>query len=289
MGRGWSLLIAAALGAPLLHHAAADEEPPAVPPAAADRPAPPATAPADLPPAVLAALAGIEDFSYNFDHPGYYALLAFVKRGGAEPGMTYPPVEVADWREFVERPAEFRGRAVTITGVIGRNKDPYTHAHHPQLGPVWQVELSRPDLPLSATVIFTNDVSDLPLGATIRLTGYFVKINRYPTPAGRPGLAALLISPGPTQISLPAATTTGDAPDWRWLMVAVALGLLAAYVLLRRSVRPRVPRFRDLQPSRPAPLNLAQDLSEWAAQGDSPSTAQGDSPPTEERQTPPPS
>ena len=41
----------------------------------------------ELPEEVLARLSTIEDFTYGFAHPGYYALLAFVKRAALAPSV----------------------------------------------------------------------------------------------------------------------------------------------------------------------------------------------------------
>ena len=224
------------------------------------------TAPAaeELPAEVLSLLSTIEDFSYDFDQPGYYALLAFVKHSPQAPGFAREPLVVDDWQELLQRPSDFRGLPLTIEGVVGRNKDPYTQPRHPELGQVWQVELRRPDQPLSCTVIFTNDVSDLPLGATIRLTGYFVKINRYPTQSKTPGLAALLVAQGPTDVSRaePAIGTTGGL-DWRWLTAAIVAALIITVYLLWRSGHVARHDLRSLEARHAAPLNLADDLAKW--------------------------
>jgi len=219
----------------------------------------------ELPPALLAALAAIEDLTYDFDHPAYYALLEHVKHSPIAPGHACPAIEVTDWLTLIERPGDFRGRPITVQGTVGRNKDPYTHPRHPRIGQVWQVELQRPDQAVTCTVIFTNDASDLPLGASIRVTGYFVKINRYPTQSGRPGLAALLVAPGPTEVSRLAGRAATSAPDWRWMVGATVLGLGIVLVLLRRARRTTCQDVRTLRAAHEAPLHLADDLADWAA------------------------
>lgn len=219
----------------------------------------------ELPPDVLERLGRVADFSYDFDEPGYYALLGFVRASTRPPGSAYPPTVVADWRELVERPSDFRGLAVTIEGVVGRNKAPYMHGRHPELGQVWQVELSRPDQAPAFTVIFTSDVSDLPVGDTIRVTGYFVKVYRYPTRSQTPGLAALVVAPGPTVVSRPAPHSENAASlDWRWLTVAIVAALIATVILLRRSARGGRHDVTALRARQPAPLSLADDLEQWA-------------------------
>ena len=217
----------------------------------------------ELPERLVALLNDVEDFSYDFDLPAYYALFEFVQHSPQPPGFARKPIVVTDWRELIERPADFRGLPITVEGVVGRNKDPYTHNHHPELGKVWQVELRRHDQSTTCTVIFTSDVSDLPLGATIRVTGYFVKINRYPTKSGTPGLAALLVAPGPTEVSRPAPAHERGL-DWRWMTAAIVVALIVTAILLRRSGRVTRRDVHTLRARAPAPLNLADDLAEWA-------------------------
>jgi hypothetical protein len=219
----------------------------------------------ELPPDILAGLSTLEDFSYDFDRPAYYALLAFVKHSPRAPGFARPPMEVSDWQELVQRPSEFRGLPITIEGVIGRNKDPYINTRHPELGQVWQLELGRPDQATSCTVICTTDVSDLPLGATIRITGYFVKINRYPTQSKAPGLAALLIAQGPDAVirATPQLATSGGL-DWRWLTAAIVAALVITVVLLRWSRHVARHDMRGLEARHAAPINLADDLARWS-------------------------
>jgi len=218
----------------------------------------------ELPEEVVALLSSVEDFTFDFDQPGYYAVLRFVKSSPFAPGFGSSPVVVDDWRSLVERPGDFRGLPVTIEGQIGRNKDPYVHAQYPELGQVWQVELLRPDQPVACTVVFTSDVSDLPLGAAVRVTGYFVKVNRFPRSRGEPGLSALLVAPGPSRVTRTVARSAGGL-DWRWLAGAIVGGLVVTFILLRRSRRFERSDLRALEPDRPAPLNLADDLAAWAA------------------------
>lgn len=220
--------------------------------------------PEELPAQVLEQLATVEDLTFDFDHPGYYAVLKFVRESPRAPGFSRPPVRVSNWQELVERPADFRGLPVTITGIVGRNKDPYVHQRHPELGAVFQTELWDPDQPIACTVVFTQDVRDLPLGATVTVTGYFVKINRYPRPSGEPGISALIVAPGPVAMGRQAARFRPDQGGWWPLGAAVAAGLFIAFVVLRsaRRTQPREPR--PLPASSPAPMNLARELAEWA-------------------------
>ncbi|MBU0639379.1 MAG: hypothetical protein KKB50_10990 [Planctomycetes bacterium] len=232
-------------------------------PAAASRPV------HELPPGVIALLDEIEDYTLGFDNPGYYALLEHVKRSPQAPGHTQSPITVTDWRRLLEQPVDFRGLAITIEGVLGRNKDPYVHKRHRQLGQVWQVELRRHDQPLACTVIFTGDVGDLPLGATLRVTGYFVMIRQYYDASNRLRQAALLVASGPTQVSHGAAHAAKRGElHWSLLIAALLAGLVIVWVLLRRASGPARPDLHTLQAARAAPVNLSEDLASWAEDND---------------------
>jgi hypothetical protein len=185
----------------------------------------------ELPPAVRAALEQVRDFVPSFDHPGYYALLAFVHEQSEPPGWRNGTVEVQSWEDMLERPAELRGRAVTLDGTIGLNKPPFTLPDYPRVGEFWRLELreaTRPDGPVKATVICTQDTSGLPVGARIRITGYFVMLRQWEPNK----YAALLVARGPSRVetSLPPAPTPFP---WPAALIIVGVGLLAAIVLLR--------------------------------------------------------
>ena len=219
----------------------------------------------ELPEKVRAALADTQDFAFNFDQPGFYAVAAFVRGSPRSPGFAQVPLEVEDWRDLLERPRDFRGRPVTIEGRVGRNKAPYTLHGRPELGQVTQLELVRGDQPLACTVILTTPAADIPVGATVRVTGYFVMIRQYHGPSGRVQQAALVVAPGPSRIDLAAARRgAAHLTDWRWMAGAAVLGLVIAVVLVRRAGNARRREVCDLRASRAAPVNLADDLARWA-------------------------
>jgi len=225
----------------------------------------PATLPAEweLPADVRTALGATQDFAFNFDQPGFYAVLDFVKRSPRSPGTTQTPLDVSDWRDLLERPGEFRGRPVTVTGVVGRNKAPYTLPARPELGQLWQLELQRADQPLTCTLILTENAADIPLGAVLRVTGYFVMTRSYHGASGRVQQAALIIAPGPTSIERAAPRVAAGALDWRWLVGAIVVGLVVTIVLLRWT-RGQRHEYATPHARHEAPMNLADDLAAWA-------------------------
>jgi hypothetical protein len=218
----------------------------------------------ELPAKVRDALAHIDDLVLNFDQPGFYAVLDFVRRSPQAPGFAQPPVVVSDWRTFLERPASLRGLAVTIEGVVGANKDPYRIAGSE--GFVSQLELSRPGQPVNVTLILTPAAPDIPLGATIEVTGYFVMVRRYYGASRETYEAAVIVAPGPTSIgrALPAAPAVDNGLNWRWALGGVFGGLLLTWLLLRRAGRSSRTDVRTLQARSAAPQHLADELERWA-------------------------
>ncbi len=219
----------------------------------------------ELPAAVREALAQVRDFAFDFDQPAFYTALAFVKSAPHSPGFLQTPQLVSDWRDLLERPNDFRGRPVTVQGVVGRSKAPYVLASRPDLGQLWQVELRRDDQPLTCTLILTESSADIPLGAWLTVTGYFLMIRQYHGRSGRVWQAALLVAPGPTAIGQAAVGVVPDAgPDWRWLAGALALGLAVTALLVWRGGRTASRSYGTLRASRQAPICLADDLVHWA-------------------------
>ncbi len=219
----------------------------------------------ELPDEVRVALARTQDFAFHFDQPGFYAVLEYVKRSPHSPGSVQMPVQVTDWRDLLERPNDFRGRPVTVTGTVGHNKDPYVLESHRELGLVTQIELERGDQPLTCTLIFTEGAADVPLKATLTATGYFVMVRNYYGSSKRVQQAALIVAAGPTTIdrAAPRAAASG-LPDWRWIAAAIAAGLVITLLLLWRATVSGRRDYRGLRARQEAPTSLADDLAQWA-------------------------
>jgi hypothetical protein len=233
--------------------------------AARDGALPYAGADNDLPRAVLDALSTVQDFALHFDQPAFYVLLRHVRAGEGVAELVSQPV--SDWRVLLERPAQFRGRLVQVQGVVGRNAS-WT-LRDPQAGElsVTQIELSRADQPLACTLILTAPGDDIPLGAEITVSGFFLMIRQYYAASQRLRQAAVIVGRGPTRVSVGGATKAQPADlhrSWQWMLAAAVLGLLAAWWFLRRmTARPLTGRGALHATTRP-PLNLAEDLARWA-------------------------
>jgi hypothetical protein len=220
----------------------------------------------ELPAEVLASLQGVEDFAFNFDHPAVYGLLEYLQNTPLSPGHVRQPVEIEDWRVLLERPSDFRGEPVVVEGLVGHNRPwEYVGAEHPGLGAVWQLEIERRDQPIACTVLLTHDAGDIPLRATIRVTGYFVMIRQYYSETKRVRQAALLAAQAPTLVAQAAPrTATEPARGWMWLIVVLTAGLLVTWILLRRSAIGGQRDLQTLHAEREAPMSLADDLAAWA-------------------------
>ncbi len=217
-----------------------------------------------LPPEVAEALEQVRDFELSFSQPGFYAVLAWVKRVGV-PTDGEAAQQVTDWRDLLERPAEFRGRAVTIEGIVGRNKSwRLLEPRWAWIGTVSQLELYDRQQPVAATVILTEPGGDIPVGSVVRLRARFVMVRQYYDRDRRLRPALLLVGDAPLSITQTAAR---PAAHNRWLagvMVAVVAALVLVWVLVRRAAA-GAPAGETL-PTRGAepPMNLAEDLARWA-------------------------
>jgi len=228
------------------------------------------TQPADVstPPEVVAALEDVEDFSLSFSNPGFYAVLDYVHVMSGTPGLNHDAVVLDDWTALLERPADFRGLVVCIEGIVGRNKTwRLLQPRYRHVGQVWQLELRRSGQPTTATVILTENADDIPVGAEIRVTGYFVMIRQYYGKNNRLHQAALIVGHGPSVVTRlapdqprkPAAGfITGGA-------VAATAALLVVWLLLRGSLGKPRRQGQTPRSTGPASLDLSTDLAQWAA------------------------
>jgi hypothetical protein len=216
-----------------------------------------------LAPSASAADLTAEDFAFNYDQPAFYTLLERLRTDPVFPPPDVTPAALPDWAAALARPSDFRGQAVTITGVLGRNKDSFRLLQRPDLGELTQLELSAPGQPVTATVICTSDVADLPIGATVELTGYFVMARSYYTAKKRVAHGLVLVSPGPTSVSLPAPPSPAAIPREMWIALAGTLALagVITVILLRRAGRTTRILPADLHATEPAPFSLADELA----------------------------
>jgi hypothetical protein len=214
-------------------------------------------------------LAQIDDFSFSYAQPGFYAVLERVKRTGLASLDTADPISITDWRDLLERSADFRGRTITVDGFVGRNTawKPLDPAQH-SLGAVWELQLQRDDQPLICKCILIGDAGDIPIGARVQISGIYIMIQQYYSESKRQRQAALLVGVGPTTVSQDRPRSESATRDNTVAVVlALLTGLALAWFLLRRHLGGRAAvDHRELRAERAAPLHLADDLDAWARQ-----------------------
>ncbi|MDX2197335.1 MAG: hypothetical protein SF069_00010 [Phycisphaerae bacterium] len=180
-----------------------------------------------------------QDFAFNFDQPAFYELVRRMRANDQLAGSRTEPREVVDWREFLERPSDFRGAAVRIRGVLVRNKDPFALRANPELGLLTQLELTSPQPGLAATVICTDDVGDLAIGDTLEFVARFVMIRSYYADSGRVAHAPLFIAAAPlaAERAAPRSSSSSASRHLPWILASFVLALAAFWVILRRAAK----------------------------------------------------
>lgn len=221
-----------------------------------------------LPDDLIALLAAVKDGRPNFDVPAYYALVRYVQQGTTPPELIAPAEPLANWSDLADQPSEYRGKVITIRGLVGRNKSHRYLGEHADLGQVWQLELRAPGQPMSMTVICTDDVSDVPIDGEIVISGYFLMLRQFQTASGKIRYGGLMIAGGPTRISTGTPLPPQREGQLELWIGAVAAGLLVAFLLIRRRQRGSVHDIRSLRSENPAPLSLADDLAEWSRESE---------------------
>jgi hypothetical protein len=221
-----------------------------------------------LPDPLRTQLANVTDFVYHFDFPAYYALVDFVQETPTALAPGVDALTVDDWQTMVATPSAFRGRVVHVEGIVGLNKPPHRYPNHPQIEPVSQLELYRPGQPISASVICTSDVGDIPRGAEVELDAYFLSVKKFRDQRNREQLSLVFVARGPSVVrKLPLAdATVNDGAYWSWIIAAAVVGLALAWIMLRRATRhPTTQRPFDRERPRTTPtVNLSDELEAWA-------------------------
>ncbi len=218
----------------------------------------------ELPTKVRTALAESRDGTLDFDQPGFYAVIEQLVREPRPPGHRQPATKVDDWRALAERPNDYRGQVVQLRGTVARRKAPWQLLQRPALGWLTQIELTHNDQPLACTVICTEDVSDVPVGSVIDVTGYFVLVRDYLDGKNARRPALLIATHGPAAILQTRSIGTDEPSKLPWLVASIAIGLVATWVILRRAARPRQLDLHALRATQPAQASLADDFFEWA-------------------------
>ncbi len=138
-------------------------------------------------------LASIEDYTFTFDHPGFYWMCGALR--------SYPDIfdddtcaaETTPWQYLLERPSDYRGRQVCIEGVILQVKDAFRIADRPELGTLYQIELGQSGSNAVATIVLTEKPPTSSRKSHIRLPALFIKARRFRAADGGEGAGPLLV------------------------------------------------------------------------------------------------
>ncbi|MBI5865651.1 MAG: hypothetical protein HZB38_14310 [Planctomycetes bacterium] len=215
-----------------------------------------------------AQLSRIEDFSFSYAQPDVYALLERVREQGI--ASAGEPLAVTRWTDLLERSADYRGKMITVTGVIGRNSpwrlldEQYAH-----LGVITELQLQRDDQPISCKCLLVGEAADLPLGAEVTVSGVYVMIQQYYSEARRLRQAAVLVGVGPSQVVQSVKKAAPQRSPTVGLVAAACAALVIVWLILRRTVSRRESvRLDRLRAEHPAPRNLSEELTDWAQRDD---------------------
>lgn len=187
-------------------------------------------------------LATIEDYTFPFDHEGFYWFCGALR---SYPALL-PAVDCGEsttpWQYLLERPSDYRGREVCIEGVLLQVKDAFRVADRPELGTLYQIEMGQPGSNAVATIVLLEPPPTALRKTRIRLPAFFIKARRFRTAGGGDGAGPLLVGRSflvlDSQASLSPQTRNG-IPDMSastllmWL-AGSTLMMAFAFAWLRR-------------------------------------------------------
>ena len=201
-------------------------------------------------------LAGIEDYTFTFDHPGFYWMCGALRSYPDIFGDDVCAEDATPWQYLLERPSDYRGRQVCIEGVILQVKDAFRIADRPELGTLYQIELGQSGSNAVATVVLTEKPPTASRKSHIRLPALFIKARRFRGTDGGEGAGPLLVGrsfeivKASSVASSQVGNESGRITTTTLLMWLAGSTLIMAFVFaaLRRGLGQR---------SDPSPLSVA--------------------------------
>jgi hypothetical protein len=226
----------------------------------------------------------VRDNVFSFDDEAFYEFCRYV-RDHVPPAVS--PMEASapavPWKFMLERPSDYRGRLVTIEGVLqARTAFEVSGPGREGIGRLYQCELSDQGTRSLCAAITVDDPQDIPIRSRVRAKGFFIKVRSYTTNAGDWGAGPLLVARRLELIEPPSSALPDVFSGWAIGLteVCVATAVLAlVWLALRRAVRrTRSPGTPVRGRSRPGHMGVygadhAGLPSEQAAAG---SSAEGD-------------
>lgn len=205
-------------------------------------------------------LEGVRDYVFAFDDPAFYFFCRHVQRHAAETRGEDSDGTATPWKFLLERPGDYRGRIVVVEGLL-QARYAYEVANRPDLGTLYQYELSQPGTGAICSVVAVDASGDIPLRARARAAGYFIKVRSYRATDGATGAGPLIVAPRLELIQPPPGLWEIGSTGWLaaapllcrgaafWLVSATAL-LAFVWLLLRRRLRRTAPK-ADASATRP--------------------------------------
>lgn len=188
-----------------------------------------------------ALLGAVEDNTFSFDDEAFYWYCRYLRANpDAYDDVTCGAGDAVPWRFLMERPSDYRGRAVCIEGRLLREQPSYEIAGRPGVGRLRQLELGRSGSNAVATLILLDAAPTIAKRSRIRARAVFIKVRAFQSEAGKVGSGPLLIASGldVVESSGPAADSAGGMDARRLLpwMAGVTLLLFGVMVAIRRNV-----------------------------------------------------
>ncbi len=204
-------------------------------------------------------LLDVRDNVFSFDDEAFYEFCRYVRHHA--PPVVFP-IEASEpavpWKFMLERPSDYRGRLVTIEGVLqARTAFEVSGPGREGIGTLYQCELSEHGTRSLCAAVTVDDPGDIPIRSRVRATGFFIKVRGYVTNAGDSGAGPLLVARRLELIEPPSSALPDLFSGWAVGLteVCVATAALAlVWLALRRAVRrigpPGVPLRGGSRPGR---------------------------------------
>jgi hypothetical protein len=204
-------------------------------------------------------LEDVRDNVFSFDDEAFYWFCRYLKEHPDPAAWDIAPAESAvPWRFLLERPSDYRGELLVISGVLqARIGFEVAGPGRQGLGRLYQCELSEIGTRALCAVIVLEDPADLPIRSRVRAKGFFLKVRSYRTTRGDDGAGPLLVARRLELVQPPTSglgrATSASRRGTTWMIVGTAM-LVVVWLLLRRSTRrPPHGTTRPGPPRAPAP------------------------------------
>lgn len=214
----------------------------------------------------IALLAGVKDGTFSFDDEGFYWFCSYLREHPdalADAGCGAD--DAVPWQYLMERPTDYRGRAVCIEGRFLREQPAYDVSSHPDVGRLRQVDLGVAGSQSIATLVLVDPPPPTSKRSLIRTRGFFIKVRSYRTESGGEGAGPLFVARSFTIVDRAGETVGGTGTlsgrDILTLMGGVTIALFFVVVFMRRRVSDSAGTSRSF-PERPRTTGTDADF-DW--------------------------